>query len=60
MGDGERDFDKNGKSRTAKVARKQFRVVTRDALRIAYALQKSPTVGLEPTTTRLRALRSTN
>ncbi|ESW06878.1 hypothetical protein PHAVU_010G084200 [Phaseolus vulgaris] len=45
MGDGEKDFDKKGKSSrkklkaTAKVAREKFRVITSDALTIAYALQ---------------------
>ncbi|OIW02210.1 hypothetical protein TanjilG_31959 [Lupinus angustifolius] len=45
MGDSEKDFDKKEKSKrkklkeTAKVAREKFRVVTSDALSIAYALQ---------------------
>ncbi|KAK7260237.1 hypothetical protein RIF29_26123 [Crotalaria pallida] len=45
MGDSEKDMDKKEKSRrkklkeTAKVAREKFRVVTSDALSIAYALQ---------------------
>jgi len=45
MGDGEKDFEKKGKSsrkklkETAKVAREKFRVVTSDALTVAYTLQ---------------------
>ncbi|CAJ1949830.1 unnamed protein product, partial [Sphenostylis stenocarpa] len=45
MGDAEKDFDKKGKSsrkklkESSKVARGKFRVVTSDALSIAYALQ---------------------